>query len=300
MAHRWTVLQALLVTFLWSTSWVFIKFGLEEIPPLIFAGLRYGLATIFLMMLLTWRKEVHLIIRLTPQDWLRLGALGVIFYTLTQGAQFVALDYLPAITTNILLSFTTIVVTLLGIRLLSEIPTTRQWGGMGIYVIGVVIYFYPIDIPTQEVIGLMVALVGVMANAGGSILGRYINRSAILSPLVITVVSMGIGSFLLLTTGLITQGLPELSLKSWLIVFWLALINTAFAFTLWNHTLRTLSAMESSIINNTMTIQIPILALIFLGETIDLKAGIGMILAGIGIFAVQIYRRNDKFKGIKK
>lgn len=291
MAHRWTVLQALLVTFLWSTSWVFIKFGLEEIPPLIFAGLRYGLATIFLMMLLTWRKEVHLIIRLTPQDWLSLGVLGVIFYTVTQGAQFVALDYLPAITTNILLSFTTIVVTLLGIRLLSEIPTTRQWGGMSIYVIGVVIYFYPIDIPTQEVIGLMVALVGVMANAGGSILGRYINRSAILSPLVITVVSMGIGSFLLLTTGLITQGLPELSLKSWLIVFWLALINTAFAFTLWNHTLRTLSAMESSIINNTMTIQIPILALIFLGETIDLKAGIGMILAGIGIFAVQIYRR---------
>lgn len=291
MAHRWTVLQALLVTFLWSTSWVFIKFGLEEIPPLIFAGLRYGLATIFLMMLLMWRKEVHLIIRLTPQDWLSLGVLGVIFYTVTQGAQFVALDYLPAITTNILLSFTTIVVTLLGIRLLSEIPTTRQWGGMSVYVIGVVIYFYPIDIPTQEVIGLMVALVGVMANAGGSILGRYINRSAILSPLVITVVSMGIGSFLLLTTGLITQGLPELSLKSWLIVFWLALINTAFAFTLWNHTLRTLSAMESSIINNTMTIQIPILALIFLGETIDLKAGIGMILAGIGIFAVQIYRR---------
>ena len=34
------VLQALFVTFLWSTSWVFIKFGLVDIPALTFAGLR--------------------------------------------------------------------------------------------------------------------------------------------------------------------------------------------------------------------------------------------------------------------
>lgn len=293
MSHRWAVLQALLVTFLWSTSWVFIKLGLEDIPSLIFAGLRYSLATIFLILLLVSRKQTHLIKTLTRKDWLSLGALGVIYYTLTQGAQFVALDYLPAITTNILLSFTTIVVTLLGIRLLAEIPTTRQWGGMAVYLLGVVIYFHPIDIPAQELIGLGVALIGVMANAGGAILGRYINRTATLSPLVITVVSMGIGSSLLLASGIITQGLPTLSLENWLIVVWLALVNTAFAFTLWNHTLRTLSAMESSIINNTMTIQIPILALIFLGETIDLKAGIGMVLAGLGIFAVQIYRQRE-------
>ena len=30
--HTWAVLQALFVTFLWSTSWVFIKFGLADIP----------------------------------------------------------------------------------------------------------------------------------------------------------------------------------------------------------------------------------------------------------------------------
>ena len=43
------ILQALLVTFLWSTSWVLIKIGLAEIPPLTLAGLRYSLAFLFLL-----------------------------------------------------------------------------------------------------------------------------------------------------------------------------------------------------------------------------------------------------------
>jgi len=47
---------------------------------------------------------------------------------------------------------------------------------------------------------------------------------------------------------------PVLSLKGWGIIVWLALVNTAFAFTLWNRTLQVLSAVESSIINNTMLI----------------------------------------------
>jgi drug/metabolite transporter (DMT)-like permease len=37
------------VTFLWSTSWVLIKIGLRgDLPPITFAGLRYGLATLCL------------------------------------------------------------------------------------------------------------------------------------------------------------------------------------------------------------------------------------------------------------
>ena len=41
--------QALFVTFLWSTSWVLIKIGLQDIPALTFAGLRYGLAFLCLL-----------------------------------------------------------------------------------------------------------------------------------------------------------------------------------------------------------------------------------------------------------
>jgi drug/metabolite transporter (DMT)-like permease len=46
-----TYAEAILVTFLWSSSFVLIKFGLLEIPPFLFAALRYTLAFIVLGML---------------------------------------------------------------------------------------------------------------------------------------------------------------------------------------------------------------------------------------------------------
>ena len=68
----------------------------------------------------------------------------------------------------------------------------------------------------------------------------------------------------------------------------LAAVNSAFAYTLWNHTLRTLTAVESSIINNTMLFQIALLALVFLGERLTGRGVMGMVLAGLGTLIVQL------------
>jgi drug/metabolite transporter (DMT)-like permease len=43
------ILIALFVVFLWATSWVLIKIGLEQIPALTFAGLRYTMGFILLL-----------------------------------------------------------------------------------------------------------------------------------------------------------------------------------------------------------------------------------------------------------
>ena len=99
---------------------------------------------------------------------------------------------------------------------------------------------------------------------------------------------MGVGALTLLGSGLLIQGLPPISLKSWGIIAWLAVVNTAFAFTLWNKTLQTLAAVESSIINNTMLIQIAVLAWIFLVERITLQEMGGLLLVTLGILVVQI------------
>ena len=72
--------------------------------------------------------------------------------------------------------------------------------------------------------------------------------------------------------------------------WWLAVVNTALAFTLWNLTQRTLSAIETSIINNTMLIQIAILAWLFLGERLSVRAIVGLALAAIGTLIVQLRR----------
>jgi len=294
-SHLRAVLQALLVTLLWSTSWVLIKLGLKDIPALTFAGLRYTLAFVCLLI---WssrstQQPFQSIRQLTRSEWRQLIALGLLYYSVTQGSQFLGLDRLPAVTTSLLLNFTTPVVALLGIVLLAERPSALQWAGIVVFLGGVVLYFYPASIPAHQMIGFVIVLVGVVSNALSAVLGRSINRRGSISPLVVTLVSMGVGSVTMLVAGVVFQGLPHLSLQSWAIIGWLAVVNTAFAFTLWNHTQRTLSAVESSIINNTMMIQIAVLAWIFLDENLELREVAGLGLAAAGTLIVQM-RRNSR------
>ena len=289
--HLQAILQALFVTFLWSTSWVLIKIGLEEIPALPFAGLRYTLAFLCLLPFAARSGQLRSLRRLSAGTWARLLLLGLLFYSVTQGAQFLSLNYLPAVTVSLLLSFTTIPVGLIGVFALRERPAAIQWAGTALYLVGVVVYFYPLVLPQGELFGFTVAIVGVLANALSSILGRHVNRSGELEPLAVTVVSMGFGGLVLLAGGIAAQGLPRLTLTHWGIILWLAVVNTAFAFTLWNHTLRTLSAMESSIINNTMLIQIAVLAWLFLSEPLSWRMVLGMILAALGTLLVQLRKQ---------
>ena len=114
------ILLALFVTFLWSTSWVLIKFGLDDIPPLTFAGLRYFLAFLALIPAYVRSNSKTPVRELSRFDWWYLIGLGLIYYTVTQGTQFLALSFLPAITLSLLLNGTAIVVAVLGIFLLRE------------------------------------------------------------------------------------------------------------------------------------------------------------------------------------
>ena len=213
------------------------------------------------------------------------------FYSFTQGAQFVGLSLLHAVSVSLLLNFTPIIVAVMGIFLLSEKPTVLQWSGAFLFIVGILAYFYPVDLSGGETLGVLVMIIGVLANSGSAIMGREINRSRRHDPLTVTVISMGAGSIVLLAAGLIAQGLPSISLTNILLLAWLAVVNTAMAFTLWNLSLRTLTAMESSIINGTMLIQIALLAWIFLGESITLKEVVGMLIAAIGALLVQLKRK---------
>lgn len=289
--HRRSVLQAVFVTFLWSTSWVLIKVGLEEIPALTFAGLRYVLAFLILSPLLARPQLRTALTHLPRRRWMQLVALGLVMYTLTQGAQFLALSLLPAQTTSLILSFSPILVAFLGLAFLAERPLPSQWGGVLLFLVGAGLFLYPATFSAGQLVGVGVAVVGLLANAGAAVLGRFVNRTADLPAAAVTLVSMGVGAIVLFAVGVATQGLPDLTLQSWLIVLWLAGVNTALAFTLWNATLQRLSALESSVINNTMLVQIAVLAWVFLGEGLGVRQVVGILLAAGGALVVQLARR---------
>ena len=290
--HLKAVFLALFVTILWSTSWVLIKIGLQaSIPPVTFAGLRYTLAFLCLLPFVLFNTSHREFIRnFSGSIWLQLVVLGIGLYTITMAAQYIGLSYLPSATVSLLLNFSPIFVALPSGFINKERTSFLQWGGIILTVLGAIVYFFPLSIPAGQTFGLVVVIIGVLSNAGSSLLGRKVNLKSGLPAILITTISMGFGGLLLLLFGATTQGFGPIDAKQWMIISWLAIVNTAFAFTLWNKTLQSLTAVESSIINGTMLPQIAILAWIFLGESLNAKQIIGLSLVAIGIIIVQIRR----------
>lgn len=261
-------------------------------PPLIFAGLRYFLGFLLLVPLVL-KADRKAIQGLTRIQWGELCALGIVMYGVTQGSQFLSLAYFPAVLIALILNFTPIAVAILSFFLLREGPTRLQILGILVCAIGACLYFVPHlagDIPVSWL--LLIPIVGTLSNAGASILGRAINRREHLQPRVVTVISMGVGSLILLLVGIVTEKMPDLGFRQILIIVWLAVVNTAFAFTLWNHTLRTLTSVESSVINNTMMIQIAVLSVVFMGESLNAIDVVGLTVASLGALLVQVKRKS--------
>jgi drug/metabolite transporter (DMT)-like permease len=293
-AHRRAALAAFLVTVLWSSSWVIMRVGMddEELPPLTFAGLRYTTAAIVLAGVTAARPSTRTEVRtLSGAALRRLFVLGIVFYAVNQGAVFVAVEAQPVATTSLVLSLTPLVVAAAAGPLIGESPTRNLLVGAVLVPIGAAAYLSG-ELGATAV-GLSAAAVGLGANAIASLLGRFVNRSAQVTPLVTTTVSMAIGAVVLLATGLVVDGIVAVSPRAALIIAWLAVVNTAFAFTLWNLALRHLGAGESALINNTMLLQIAVLGWIFLDEAPTAVQWLGLVIVSVGIASSQWRRRRS-------
>lgn len=282
------ILLALLITFLWATSWVLIKWGLSEFPPITFAGIRYFGAFLCLLPFVLRKKQRKEISRLKKSNWISLILLGFLYYTLTQGAQFTGLSVMPAMAVSLILSFTSIFVAGIGVWTLGEKPTLLQWTGLAMNVLGACLYFYPVQFSGDQFIAIGIVFLGMLGNSVSTIIGRKINKEDYLSPVGVTTISMGFGSLLLLAAGFALEDLPPVRAQNWFIVVWMAVVNTALAFTLWNTVLKKMKAMEASIINNTITVQIAVLAWVLLGERLNAIEIVGTVLAVLGAVLVQL------------
>lgn len=73
------LLQAFLVTFLWSSSYVLVKIGLKEIAPLSLVSLRYIVASVILIIAAVLRGNTRLLT--DTRHLTRIAILGVSGYT---------------------------------------------------------------------------------------------------------------------------------------------------------------------------------------------------------------------------
>lgn len=292
--HTVALIQALIVVVIWSASWVLIKIGLEDVRPLTFAGLRYIVASGILCVIAARSAHTRAAIRaFSRTDWAFMVVFGVIWYAVTQGAQFAALEKLPSVTLSLLITFTPVVVLLIAIVTLGERPSWIQAVGVGVFLLGAVLYF-GLELPAAQLDGLLIGVLCMVSNAISGVMGRYANKDGRIPVLALTTVSMTIGSVVLLAVGLLSetqlalQDRSELTAQAWLIILWLGSVHTALTYILWNLSLQHLTALESSVINNLMLAFIAVLAWIYLGERLNEREVVGLVIATVGIMVVQI------------
>ena len=150
--------------------------------------------------------------KISAWGWVELAILGVVFYTFTQGAQFISLSFLPSATLSLLLNFSPILIAFYSMLNQSESTSLVQWGGILLTIAGVLVYFLPLAIEARQIPGLVAGVIAVLANSASSIFGRNVNSRGRLSPLVVTTDSMGVGGILMLGIGILTQGMSTLTL----------------------------------------------------------------------------------------
>jgi drug/metabolite transporter (DMT)-like permease len=283
--------EAVLVTFLWSSSFVLIKFGLLEIPPFLFAAVRYTIAFAILGVVylgIGGRGRSSRRSSIKSIGKVSLVVAGICGYTLAQGFQFVGLFYLPAVTTSFLLNFTPIFVLLLGILFLGEKASKTQLAGLVVALLGAYAFFSERLSGAGQQLGILVVIISGLSWAIYMIIIRRIQRVDSTGSLKLTAVTMGIGTVGLLLLAAVFDGLRWISLNALTIILWLSIVNTSLAFLLWNHALRSIRAYELSVVQNSMLVQIAVLAWIFLGELLTYVMVLGVVLVIVGVVLVQV------------
>jgi drug/metabolite transporter (DMT)-like permease len=83
----------LLLCGIWGSTWLFIKLGLEALPPITFAGIRFVISSIILFVLIRAR---NIPLPGKSRDWLLLLITGVMSFTLNYGLVFWGEQYISS------------------------------------------------------------------------------------------------------------------------------------------------------------------------------------------------------------
>jgi drug/metabolite transporter (DMT)-like permease len=282
------LMEACVVTSLWSSSYILVKMGLTQLAPLTLVSLRYLVAAVLLIPLAVVRGDGSLLKERSTM-W-KIAVLGVSGYTMAQGLQCLGLFYLPAVSVTFILNFTPLIVLILGGVFLHEYPTRIQVAGMALVLGGACLFFQDPFVESSP-LGVAITLLSGLGWATYLVLSRRSVATMRRSLVGVTAFSMAFGTGWLGIGAYLVEGTPVVSPASWGIILWLGVINTALAFVLWNHALQRLEAFEISILQNTMLVQIAFLAWVFLGEPLTSMKGLSMLLVFVGVLLVQLTKR---------
>jgi drug/metabolite transporter (DMT)-like permease len=285
----------LLLCCIWGSTWLFIKLGLEDLPPLTFAGIRFVIASAVLFAIVVIRR-VPLPRR--RSDWLLLAITGVLAFSLNYGLLFWGEQYissgLAALLQATIPAFGLVIA---HFYLPGERMTPAKIFGVIMGVAGVGVIF-----SNQLSVAGSGALAGGVALVLSSVCAAYSNvlvkaQGQHLDPAILAAGQMFFGFVPLLLIGIPREGDPfnfRWTPMAVVALVYLAIVGSVIAFLLYYWLVRNMDVTKTMLIALVTPVVAVTLGMLVLNEKLDWRtvAGGAMIMSGIGLIVVRSVKRS--------
>ena len=288
-SYALAIAEALLINLIWASSFIIVKMALADFGPLTIGGLRYFIGALILLPFMLREKSTPL----SGKLWGWLLLLGISQYTIANVAIFWSLKYLPATTVSFLMGTITIATLVVGIFLLKEIPSKMQTLGILITLSGGALYFIQ-GLQAGEMLGLILFGVGLIGFTIFGILGRKLAKAGTVSTLRLTTIPLALGGVITLLIAIPLEGLPSAPLSSWGLILFLAVVNTAIAYLLYNHALQIMTAFQMNIALSLTPVWTAIFGFFLLDERLEALQMLGIAVMIVGVMLVQMKKSTAK------
>ena len=280
----------LILCLIWGSTWLFIKLGLADLPPLTFAGIRFVIACAILFVIIRLR---HIKLPRTRADWILLAIAGILSFGFNYGLVFWGEQYissgLAALLQATLPAFGLVFAHL---YLPSERLSWAKIGGVVLGVCGVGVVF-----SNQLAIAGRMALAGCVALILSAMFAAYSNvlvkkYGKHLDPAMLAGGQMFFGLLLLLAVGLSLEGNPlrfHWTPIALIALLYLAVVGSVIAFLLYYWLVLNMDVTKSMLIALVTPVVAVLLGMIVLDEQIGWRtlAGGAMIMLGIAFIVVR-------------
>lgn len=271
-----------LVVVIWGGNLAVLKSSYSQLAPFPFTAIRFGLATVLMMLLLWWREGNC---RFPQGSFWKFTWLGIIGNTLYQALFANGLAYTTSANTALIVTTTPVVVALAGGVTGTERITRFTLLGLSLTLGGILIVMSTrgAAVSSQTLIGDLLILASVFCWAA-YVMG--VRRSTGLSSLRVTTLTMITG-----TPGLIVLGIPGLLRTNWAQVggktafglFYAAALSLVMCYLLYNRSVRLIGGVKTTIYGCMIPVVAAIIAWPVLGErpTWMQAGGAVLIVAGV-------------------
>jgi drug/metabolite transporter (DMT)-like permease len=274
---------------IWSSTWVAIKIGLEDCPPLLGAGVRFTVAGLLLLAFAAVQG------RSLKTDRLLAGALALFPFALTYGLIYWAEQYVPSGLTAVLFGVLPLYIALLGAALLPDAPLRVPIVlGVLIAIAGLALAFLEsVELGSEEkaALGALAVAVSPIGAAIGNV-GQKL-RAAELDAVVLNGWAMLVGGLLLLAASGLGEDWGEFvwSAESVGSIAYLTLFGSSITFVTLTVLLRHISAMAMGFLAMILPFGALVFGALLYDESITARAVAGAALVAMGLLIAQWPRR---------